>query len=448
MDKLSKIEQRIREKVRDYREYQFTLPQHRAIWAFFDLSQEYNHIEDIYRISVLIPKIYFKLFSTIYIMKDDLVPVMSSSENIGPDILPSESPYTEDGNFIVPIRGNEELLDLLPNTIKICCKNVIGMILFTPVDNLKKEDFFFLEKYVNRIGYALHNCLLAQKNIEHIDFIKGLVTDIGHNVIVPNMFFKVYLNQLKRKIGSQENMINQLNEYLGSSIKQKDDFIKDKGIGYYLNNILDTLDGIKDEYDNINNHYKNTSLFLETLMRKSHFDKGKYIIEKKRVNIFKTIIEPQLWRYKRRLEEKGIEVNRTLIVPDEEFILMADPGLLAQVYANFLSNAVKYTRTEYTENGEKVKFIALGKEDIPDYFGKNRDGIKFNLFSTGPRIPPEENRFLFDEGFRCSNTENTVGTGHGLRFVKEVIALHGGAAGYEATPIGNNFYFVLPKSAD
>ena len=36
------------------------------------------------------------------------------------------------------------------------------------------------------------------------------------------------------------------------------------------------------------------------------------------------------------------------------------------------------------------------------------------------------------------------GTGHGLAFVKQVVEIHGGVAGYEATEEGNNFYFILP----
>jgi signal transduction histidine kinase len=39
------------------------------------------------------------------------------------------------------------------------------------------------------------------------------------------------------------------------------------------------------------------------------------------------------------------------------------------------------------------------------------------------------------------------GTGHGLSFVKQVIEIHGGRVGREATAEGNNFFFVLPLSS-
>ena len=37
------------------------------------------------------------------------------------------------------------------------------------------------------------------------------------------------------------------------------------------------------------------------------------------------------------------------------------------------------------------------------------------------------------------------GTGHGLSFVKRAVEMHDGVVGYEPTPLGNNFFFILPK---
>ena len=73
-----------------------------------------------------------------------------------------------------------------------------------------------------------------------------------------------------------------------------------------------------------------------------------------------------------------------------------------------------------------------------------KDGIKFNVFTTGPHISPEDVPRIFEEGYRGSNIEKEVGTGRGLYFVRNVIETHGGMVGYEPTHEGNNFYFVLP----
>ena len=73
-----------------------------------------------------------------------------------------------------------------------------------------------------------------------------------------------------------------------------------------------------------------------------------------------------------------------------------------------------------------------------------RDGIKLNVFTSGPAIPPETAAHLFEEGVRGENASGEYGTGHGLYFIREVVRLHGGVEGYEATDLGNNFFFVLP----
>jgi signal transduction histidine kinase len=92
-----------------------------------------------------------------------------------------------------------------------------------------------------------------------------------------------------------------------------------------------------------------------------------------------------------------------------------------------------------------IKYIAYGSETIHDFFGEGKPGVKYNVFSTGPHIPKEEREKVFEEGYRGSNAVKKSGTGHGLAFIKNVIELHGGRVGHEATQYGNNFYFILPK---
>jgi signal transduction histidine kinase len=88
--------------------------------------------------------------------------------------------------------------------------------------------------------------------------------------------------------------------------------------------------------------------------------------------------------------------------------------------------------------------MAYGRDLLQNYFGLHKDGVKFNVFTTGPHLPPEDVPHIFDEGFRGTNIDGEVGTGRGLFFVRTVVETHGGEVGYQATPGGNNFYFVLP----
>jgi signal transduction histidine kinase len=159
----------------------------------------------------------------------------------------------------------------------------------------------------------------------------------------------------------------------------------------------------------------------------------------------KEVLDPQLERYKQRLERIGIRIDYNFgMMPDEDIPLAVDVGLISQVYANLFSNAEKYCQEVINEHGKPVKFMSYGQEVIQDFFGPGKPGIKFNVYTTGPHIPSEEIPYIFNEGFRGIGSEGKQGVGHGLHFVKKVIEVHGGIVGYEATKLGNNFFFALP----
>ena len=207
----------------------------------------------------------------------------------------------------------------------------------------------------------------------------------------------------------------------------------------YINNSMD------EQFQQIITHYEQTSLFLETLLRRSHFEQGRYVLEPRQININEKIIKPQLNRYLPRLEERNITVdNQVAENPDKEIMVVADVGLISQAYANLFSNAVKYTRETYGESGNPEKSISLKMEILKDYFGEGKPGVKLIMFSTGIPVSKEDAESLFQEGYRGKNTEGEYGTGHGLQFIKEVVEMHNGVAGYEPAPNGNEFYFILP----
>ena len=115
--------------------------------------------------------------------------------------------------------------------------------------------------------------------------------------------------------------------------------------------------GLMEELENIEKHYKNTSLFLETLLRRSHFDKGRLTLLTKKCYMNRDVVQPQLDRFLDRFKSMGISVNYQLSgIPDQETISVVDIGLMAQVYANLFSNALKYT--------EEVTTDSRGKEEI------------------------------------------------------------------------------------
>jgi signal transduction histidine kinase len=442
-----KVAERIAHKKGDYQDYNFTQLENDALKTFFDLAQEFGGIDDFYTLCVAIPKSFFGLDARLYLFDPrigdtTLAAISEESEyelhDPAPDyIKPSETPYfTHRKSLVLPIRGKKYLINQLPFHLE---GDVLGSLEVYPVESMDNHTQLFFEKYANRIGFRLHNKFLVEKNIEHLKFIRSLVADIEHNIIVPNMVYKLFLRRLRGKIMKNVEIEGFLAScYAGGRC--------DKALMEgTLRELADVNQGLTGDLENLEKHYKNMSLFIETLFRKSHFDQGRLTLRTKACNMKRDVVRPQLERYVEQFKKADISIDdRMSGIPDEEIINVVDVGLIAQVYANLFSNALKYT-TEVEILGGKKKYIAYGHQIVRDFFGPGKDGVKYNVFSSGPQIDPKERGKLFEEGFRSSNASGVPGTGHGLAFVKNVIELHGGIVGYEAVDYGNNFFFILPK---
>jgi signal transduction histidine kinase len=455
---LGYMQGRVREKLKDHMRYDFSPLQNNLLKSFFDLVQEFDRLDDFYRISVVVLLESMQVESALYILdskEKQLSLVCSSQEGIIREPRPvptgiylTDQPYRTENSYVVPIYRKPPQNTSQDNNLINPDQQpwqgdirILGMFEIFPLEKLKKADLFFLEKYANRIGFRLHNRLLAQQNIHHLKFINSLVMDIEHNVIIPNMYFKHLFNQLRKKIGELQELELEMTEI------KKDADVNDDACTL----LIDRLSGMRDDLlgyqQEMMKHHANVSLFLESLFRREHFERGHLVLRPKLCRVEKEIILPQLAQYKSRLKASKIAIDRPTGMDEEEIPIMVDKGLLAQVYANLFSNTVKYTEEIVDHMGETRKAVAYGREIIDDYFGPNQRGVKFNVFNTGPHLSHDEVVALYSEGYRGPNSQDKPGTGHGLSFIKHVIELHGGQVGYEATGQGNNFYFVIPLPA-
>ena len=449
MVELKDMLQRIEEKKADYVRYSFTQLEYTALMTFFDLAQEFSDIKDFYNLCVAIPKSFFGCDAILYLIHPlSKSFVLSASTRRGRDeasmpapshVTQQDRPYFSDkGSLVLTIKGKKYLIDLLPFNAK---DDVLGLLEIYPGKSMNAHEELFFEKYANRIGYRIHNKFLAEKNVEHLRFIRGLVADIEHNVIVPNMVYKLFLKRLQGKVKKNQEIERQFAEVCAQGVHDS------AHTRHLLDELADVNHGLATELENIEKHYRNMSLFIETLFRKSHFDQGRLTLRTKPCNMNKEVVKPQLERYLEQFKEAGISIDDRLSgIPDEEVVNVVDVGLIAQVYANLFSNALKYTEPVLIFGQEK-KYVAYGHELLRDYFGPGRDGVKYNVFSSGSHIPAAERGRLFQEEFRASNAGGKPGTGHGLAFIKNAIMIHGGVVGYEATDYGNNFYFILPRDS-
>ena len=104
-----------------------------------------------------------------------------------------------------------------------------------------------------------------------------------------------------------------------------------------------------------------------------------------------------------------------------------------QVFANFISNAVRYSPT-----GSSITISA-----------KNEDAksVRFAVRDEGPGIPRELHRRIFDKFFRVSESGDE-GAGLGLSIAREIVLAHGGKVGVKSEKgQGCEFFFTLPATA-
>ncbi|MDY0039751.1 MAG: hypothetical protein RBS57_05520, partial [Desulforhabdus sp.] len=354
------IYRRVKEKKEAYERYNFERLQEEAFATFFDLAQEYTSLEYLYQISVAVPKVFFGLESRLYVIdhQTSRLQLVCTSE-LG--LIPQEdrtlstldlctAPCETQDAWIFPVHGNEALTRWIPFHTQ---GSILGMFEISPKEKIDAKEHFFLEKFTNRIGYNLHQKLLIEQNINHIKFINQLVADIEHNVISPNLYYRLFLLRLNKLIKSykqlQQQMIDVI-QFLGRGESKLSETRK------IYRSLMKNNESLEEESKALAKHYEHTSLFLETLMRRDHFEKGTYVLRKQSCNFRTEIIEPLLERYIPMLEKKGIVVdNRFEDVPDEEVTLFVDKGLISQVFDNLFSNALKYTRKMEDQLGNSVK---------------------------------------------------------------------------------------------
>ncbi|AMK10447.1 sensor histidine kinase [Pseudodesulfovibrio indicus] len=440
-ERLAYAVHRVEAKLLDYDGYDFSRRQILALNIFFELAQELRGREMFYAICMAIPRALFGLESTLYILEDEETFSLAACST-GRCDLASTRPWGEEMNqrltvqgeeLYIPIPGNPEYADMLAF---VPPHNILGSFVIRPCADMPGHARLFLEKYVNRVGYQLHHRIIRARNREHIAFIKSMVQDIGHNVIVPNMYFKLYFNRLKRKIEELHLTTGRVLEMLRQC--EGEDYVREG------NRLAEIAGGIEAQYQEIYSHYESTSMFLETLLRRRHFEEGRYVLDKRDVNLRTTVIDPALERFRLRFEERGIEVEVDGEGDEEQVIrVILDRGLISQVLENLLSNALKYTE-KVVRDGRKGRFVFCGWKILNDYFGPGKPGIRIWVTSSGNPLDLDDPMEVFKPGFRATNVARESGTGRGLYFVRQVVELHGGKVGYSHAANGNEFYLVLP----
>jgi two-component system, NtrC family, sensor histidine kinase KinB len=169
-------------------------------------------------------------------------------------------------------------------------------------------------------------------------------------------------------------------------------------------------------------------------------------IESGRIDLHKRRLAPD------SLVEQAIEVHRTAAedhhvtvrseVPPGSPEVFADPDRLQLVFANLISNAIRYSPV----GGEIVVSARpeVSAEPVKRAHRLESPGwIRFEVRDQGPGIPLEHQTGLFEKFFRVPGSPEG-GSGLGLFIARGIVQAHGGQVGVDSRPgQGSSFWFTV-----
>lgn len=175
---------------------------------------------------------------------------------------------------------------------------------------------------------------------------------------------------------------------------------------------------IKDSSDNLLQVINNASVLSKVALEEG--------IDKEELDLVQ-MIENMKTEFESILINAGMNLEFDL--PDR-IIIKANP-ILAEVFKNYVSNAIKYAH-----GGEKI--IICGKMEA--------NHVLVDVLDFGDSIPVQEYENIFKRSIQLSK-EKRRGRGLGLAIVKRIAAAHNAEVGVKPNkPTGNIFYIKIPTN--
>lgn len=248
--------------------------------------------------------------------------------------------------------------------------------------------------------------------------------------------FSVFLDPNDFGFNEYINSINTMAKELGSMETLRQDFVAN--VSHEIQSPLTSISGYIELLENDSTppiqrkHYFNVikaesdrmSQLSSNLLKLSSLDSGvaplsvsQFDLDEQLQNTV-IILDPQ-W------SEKDISIAAKL----DKVTVLADEGLLSQVWINLLQNAIKFT----PEGGT-----------IHVTLTQNNEKTICTIADNGIGIAPEDQRRIFERFYKAdkSHERSIGGNGLGLSLVKKIVELHGGSVSVESE-IGKGTTFTV-----
>jgi PAS domain S-box-containing protein len=166
---------------------------------------------------------------------------------------------------------------------------------------------------------------------------------------------------------------------------------------------------------------------VDDLLEVSRITRGKIELRKEPVDVA-AVVRAAVETSRPLIEAAGHQFS--LVVPPEPLTLHGDPVRLAQVFANLLNNAAKYT-----DPGGHIWFTIRG----------DGEWLAASVRDTGMGIPPDMLSGVFELFRQVERHADRAqgGLGIGLTLVKSLVEMHGGRVEAHSAGVGQGAEFVV-----
>jgi signal transduction histidine kinase len=255
-----------------------------------------------------------------------------------------------------------------------------------------------------------------------------------------------YELELERKVKERTDELARANDALREADRRKDEFLAT--LAHELRNplapirnaleIMRMSNGNPDAVDQartiVERQVGQMVRLINDLLDVSRITRGKLALQLEALNLAE-VVEAAVETSRPLLDQAGLEF--TVTVPEGRLMVQGDRLRLAQVFANLLNNAAKYT-----EPGGRVTVTAA----------RAPGQVVVRVADTGVGIPKDVLPDVFELFTQVDRNLNRSqgGLGIGLALVKQIVNLHGGtvAARSEGVEKGTEFEVCLPAEAD
>jgi len=159
-------------------------------------------------------------------------------------------------------------------------------------------------------------------------------------------------------------------------------------------------------------------------------DSGRIELEDRPVDLRPVIMEEV-----RLMADKTAKHRLEVVMGAAALPVRGDRDRIAQVFANLLENAVKYS-----PDGGVVEVLGESAAGV----------VHVEVRDEGLGVPEEHQSRIFTKFFRADARESGIaGTGLGLAISREIVEAHGGRMGFTSTAgVGSRFWFELPLAVE